>query len=222
MTPDAAQAYDAAQRALTASTLALTRSAWSSMGASYDDSWRVHGPRVELVAMSAQLGAARSATPYLEQVLPELGIPDAPVGQLAPQGFVRTAGDGRPVSSLLYGAVTATKLATAAGAPPQVALQQGGRWLDMAVQTLVADTGRAAVSVGMMARPAVTGYVRMLQLPSCSRCAILAGRWYRVLAGFQRHPRPAVTAATSRRPRALRATSSPTHARRTRPARCVA
>lgn len=32
------------------------------------------------------------------------------------------------------------------------------------------------------------GYVRMLQPPSCDRCAILAGRWYRWNTGFQRHP----------------------------------
>ncbi len=32
------------------------------------------------------------------------------------------------------------------------------------------------------------GWVRMLQLPSCSRCAILAGRWYAFNKGFQRHP----------------------------------
>jgi hypothetical protein len=29
----------------------------------------------------------------------------------------------------------------------------------------------------------------MLQLPSCSRCAILAGKWFRWNAGFSRHPR---------------------------------
>src|SRR5690606_32784856 len=32
------------------------------------------------------------------------------------------------------------------------------------------------------------GYTRMLNPPSCSRCAILAGRWFRWNDGFQRHP----------------------------------
>lgn len=32
------------------------------------------------------------------------------------------------------------------------------------------------------------GYVRMLQPPSCDRCAILAGTWYRWNTGFKRHP----------------------------------
>lgn len=31
------------------------------------------------------------------------------------------------------------------------------------------------------------GYIRMLNLPSCSRCALLAGRWYGWNAGFKRH-----------------------------------
>jgi hypothetical protein len=41
----------------------------------------------------------------------------------------------------------------------------------------------------MVATPAVGGYVRMLTTPSCSRCVILAGKWFRWNQGFQRHPR---------------------------------
>src|SRR5690606_31251703 len=36
-------------------------------------------------------------------------------------------------------------------------------------------------------RPRVQ-HVRHLNLPSCSRCAVLAGRVYRFSDGFQRHP----------------------------------
>lgn len=189
MLPDAAQKYDEAERRRTAATLALTRRAWAGMGPDFDASWQSVGQRVEVVAMSAQLGAARAAEPYLGQVLAELGIPDNATGEVAPAAFVGAAGDGRPVATLIYGGVTTAKQASAAGAPAPVALDQGGRWLDMAVQTLIADTARAAVSVGITARPVVTGYVRMLQPPSCSRCAILAGRVYRWSTGFQRHPR---------------------------------
>ena len=59
----------------------------------------------------------------------------------------------------------------------------------MAVQTILADARRAATSVAITARPSVSGYVRMLNPPSCSRCAVLAGRWYRWNEGFERHPR---------------------------------
>lgn len=54
--------------------------------------------------------------------------------------------------------------------------------------TLVQDAGRTAATVDILRRPAVTGWVRSLNLPSCSRCAILAGRVYRYSTGFQRHP----------------------------------
>jgi hypothetical protein len=59
----------------------------------------------------------------------------------------------------------------------------------MLAQATVQDTGRAAVSAGMIARPHVQGYVRILTPPSCTRCVILAGRVYRYSTGFQRHPR---------------------------------
>ena len=50
--------------------------------------------------------------------------------------------------------------------------------------------GRGATlrQVAMVQREWVEGYVRMLNPPSCSRCAILAGRFYLWNEGFERHP----------------------------------
>jgi hypothetical protein len=56
------------------------------------------------------------------------------------------------------------------------------------IETLVRDASRTARAVDQATRPAVTGYVRSLRPPSCSRCAVLAGRVYRHSEGFQRHP----------------------------------
>lgn len=61
--------------------------------------------------------------------------------------------------------------------------------LDTLVLALVQDAGRTAASVDIGRRPTLTGYVRSLLPPSCSRCAILAGRVYRYSTGFERHPR---------------------------------
>lgn len=58
---------------------------------------------------------------------------------------------------------------------------------DRLVESEVQDAGRAAQQVAVTARPNV-GWVRHLTLPSCSRCAVLAGRIYRYSQGFQRHP----------------------------------
>jgi hypothetical protein len=45
------------------------------------------------------------------------------------------------------------------------------------------------VNRGAVSRRAVTvGYIRLLTPPSCARCAILAGRFYKWSDGFQRHP----------------------------------
>lgn len=58
---------------------------------------------------------------------------------------------------------------------------------DRLVASLVQDAGRAAESVSVATRPTVR-FVRYLTLPSCSRCAVLAGRVYRYSQGFLRHP----------------------------------
>lgn len=189
MLPQAASEYDRAQRRLTLTLLLAIRRAWAAMRPDFDRSWRSTGPRIVTLAYAAQLAATRLADPYLDDVLGELDIENDPVGFLRPRGFVGMAGDGRPVDSLLYGAVTTAKQAMGDGAAPQSALATGGEWLEMAAQTLVADTARGAVGAAMTARPAVTGWVRMLELPSCSRCVILAGKFFKYNQGFARHPR---------------------------------
>jgi hypothetical protein len=68
------------------------------------------------------------------------------------------------------------------------AVRKGGSFLEMVTHTTVADSGRAAAGVDTATRKNV-GYVRMLNPPSCSRCSILAGRFYRWNNGFNRHPK---------------------------------
>ena len=58
---------------------------------------------------------------------------------------------------------------------------------DQLVGSLVQDSGRAAQGVAVAARPNI-GHIRMLNPPSCSRCVVLAGRFYRYSTGFLRHP----------------------------------
>lgn len=60
--------------------------------------------------------------------------------------------------------------------------------LEQLIASEIADAGRTAAQVEFVARPDWQNYVRMLQPPSCSRCAILAGRIYRDLDAFDRHP----------------------------------
>jgi hypothetical protein len=88
---------------------------------------------------------------------------------------------------LLYNAVTDAKEQVGRGVFPSMALRDSGQWLTLAVGTVLSDTARASEALAIGVRP-VGGYVRMLQPPSCSRCVVLAGKWYRKNTGFQRHP----------------------------------
>ena len=59
---------------------------------------------------------------------------------------------------------------------------------DRLALSLVQDAARAAQGVAVAIQRTEKGWVRHLTLPSCDRCAVLAGRVYRYSQGFQRHP----------------------------------
>lgn len=61
--------------------------------------------------------------------------------------------------------------------------------LDLFVQSEIIAAGADAASAEIVAGPEWTNFVRVLDLPSCDRCVILAGRIYRDLDGFKRHPK---------------------------------
>jgi len=185
--PAEASSYWRDQARVTAALLAVLRRLWRRMDGDFDQSWAsISSPALVAVLQAQQTVASRSVE-FVPRVLDELNIDVAPDGVPDPEAFVGLAGDGRPVESLLVGAKVATKRAIAGGATETAALDSGGRWLELAVQTLMSDTGRAVESTGMAAHRGV-GYVRMLNPPSCSRCVVLAGKFYRYNTGFRRHP----------------------------------
>jgi hypothetical protein len=92
------------------------------------------------------------------------------------------------LEGLLYSPVPHVKTLIAGGMDPKQAVKQGGKFLTTVARTQVADAGRAAAGVDIASRTGV-GYVRLLNPPSCSRCSILAGRFYKWNAGFRRHPK---------------------------------
>lgn len=189
MLPDEASSYWLAQQRTTATLLAVMRRLWRRMdGARFDESWAQISAPLLLAVLQAQQAAADRAAEFVPAVLDELNIEVDQDGDPIPGSVVGVAGDGRPVESLLVGGKIAAKRAVAEGATSSAALGVGGRWLEMALQTLMSDTGRAVESLGVAARPRV-GYVRMLNPPSCPRCVVLAGKFYRYNRGFLRHPR---------------------------------
>ena len=186
MLPEAAAEHYRSQQRLTVAALGLVRAEWSKMRDDLDASWSRVGPRVALLTASAQLGAARDGASYVGDALDEVGHGVAPLGRVEPRAFAGAASDGRPLESLLYGAVVASRTARVDSLGERLVV--GGRWLDMAVQTQVADAARQSASVGIAARPQV-GWTRMVNPPCCQRCAVLAGKFYKWNRGFQRHPR---------------------------------
>lgn len=151
--------------------------------------WTAQLPELTAVVAGAQLGAARPADAYLDEVLVAQEIDAASVGAIAPESFAGAASDARGLLGLLQSPAFAALQAIGSGHPVDRAMAAGRANLDMLVRTQVADAGRLADQVALTARPAVTGYVRVANGPTCSRCMILVGQTYRWSQGFQRHPR---------------------------------
>lgn len=146
-------------------------------------SWQALLPLALIELSTAQASAARTADSYLDATTGETG------SAVVPTALAGIASDGRPLASLLYLPVVHTLEYIGAGTSPRRALAGGLFELDMMARTQVADAGRVADEVALTARRQTTGFVRMVVGNTCSRCIVLAGRWYRWNAGFNRHPK---------------------------------
>lgn len=145
-------------------------------------SWLRQVPATTLAVTGAQYAAAARAEPAVSNATASWGE-----YTVAAVMFAGVAADGRPLETLLYRPVITALMAVEAGRSEADALASGLATLDMTVRTEVADAGRAADQVAITTRD-VEGYIRVVVGPTCSRCVILAGRWYPYSAGFARHP----------------------------------
>ena len=188
--PSSAEAYAADQRHEIALAVGAVKSQWRRMGPEFDLSYAGIEGSLLWITDTAQLRVAAGAQSYIPAVLAETGQSRALTArrEILPESFIGTAGDGMPTESLLYGAVTHAKARVATGASVTDALLSGGSWLSGAVGTLLSDTGRASENLASSVRP-ITGWVRMLEPPSCGRCVVLAGKRFKTNQGFLRHPR---------------------------------
>lgn len=189
MLPTSAADQYRAQQGVAATTAAAVGKLWRRVDDEFDASWERVGPQILNVVEKGRAASIAQAIPYTAAVLGEMGQAAAPAGELNPAAFLTSAPDGRDMESLYGQATIKAKTAVAGGMLVSEALDQVGRWLTMVTLTTLADTRRMVYEADIIQRPAVTGFVRMLNPPSCSRCIILAGRWYRWNEGFQRHNR---------------------------------
>jgi hypothetical protein len=194
------------QRAVIQTTVTMER-LWKRLAAAdLSASW-LQGLGAAMVrAVSAgQLVAASTGQPYIEAMVRMDGLSSDYLEQAArvdARSFSGVAADGRTLDSLLYLPVVRTKTLIGGGLTVQEAMLAGQAQLLRMAASEVADAGRGAAGVAMVANRSVTGYVRTVRSGACARCAILAGRWYRWNADFQRHKRCQCygTPATEARP----------------------
>lgn len=118
-----------------------------------------------LIVAQHQAAQAAQADAGIAAMLTEQSIGATPDARINPLAFT-----------------TSTQAFAAMAGPAEVDWK-----FSLIVSSLVQDAGRAAQSVAVASRPRVQ-YVRQLSPPSCSRCAVLAGRVYRFSTGFLRHP----------------------------------
>jgi hypothetical protein len=193
-TPEAealARGHYRAQQALTRQAMVAAGSQWEHLDT--DDlsgSWVSQvAPRVLAVATAAQLQAAQAAAEYVPAaVLAQEGVPVA-AGVVAAEALAGIASDGRDLLSLLTMPIGLMKRLIGDGATVEDASGQALRNLLMLVGTQTADAGRVATGVGIVSDTTCAGYERVVTLPACGRCIVLAGRAYPHSEGFLRHPR---------------------------------
>lgn len=173
----------------TEDALGSVATSWSRMTPDLDESWRQIRPVVLATVLAAQDEMVRLSVEHVPLVVAATAPRAAgPSYEASPGAWRGVAGDGRPVESLLAGAVVQAKVGIRRGLTVPQALSAGGRWLDKAAGTVLADTHRGVAQMEAHSR-GVGRYVRMITGPStCGRCIILAGRIYRTAQAFERHP----------------------------------
>lgn len=189
MVPDAAVKHYKQMQRLQGIVVLAGAQLWAEVSLSdLSGSWAAQVPLLVPALTAVQAKAAAAGASYGAETLAQQGLYAAPERFVNPDAFAGYASDGRALEGLLYAPIPHVKTLIAGGMEPNQAIQQGGKFLTTLTRTQVADSGRAAAGVDTATRKNV-GYVRMLNPPSCSRCSVLAGRFYRWNNGFNRHPK---------------------------------
>ena len=188
--PVAAGVFYDSLRQIRSSTTRVARVAWGQIAPAFlDDSWRQARAVVAASIVAAQVEAASAGVTYGAFALAEQGAWVAPEAFVDPGAFGGGwSSTGARLDETLEVPAIRAKQAIAGGAGTVEALRAGWESLSGIVALQVNDAGRVAAGADTASRKGV-GYVRMLNPPSCDRCTVLAGRFFRWNAGFRRHPR---------------------------------
>ncbi|MBP5918776.1 hypothetical protein F3K34_44400 [Streptomyces sp. LBUM 1486] len=188
---DAADARYTQVQTLAQAVVAQVSSIWSGL-----DPSRIlaslqgdQGAAILDAVVAGQLTSAQGAQAFVAQAMAERAAAARMAAEVAPGAFAGVASDGRPLTTLLFQPAITTFTAWHAGADSQTALLTGMNQMARMVATQISDTSRAATQVSMVTHRRCIAYVRVVKLPACGRCIILAGRQYSYSTGFKRHPK---------------------------------
>jgi len=147
------------------------------------------GSAILSAVIMGQLSVAQGAQAFVASAMLAQGASSTAAGLLVPGQLAGYAADGRSLATLLYLPGLTTARALASGMTAEAASVMGLNQMARLVSTTLADTSRTATQGAMTATPSCVSYVRVVKLPACSRCIILAGRQYTYSTGFKRHPK---------------------------------
>lgn len=184
-----ARLHRARQQQLSAAAVREARRRWGLVDAAHAmATWQAVAVAILRLVAGYQSEAARGADAYVAAALTMAGADPDPAGQVVTSALAGVASDGRDLAGLLGYPAFEVSAFVDQGMDHAQAVRIGGRHLERIVQTQVQDAARVATGVAQVNDRRVHGFIRYLTLPSCSRCVLLAGRWYAVNTGFLRHP----------------------------------
>lgn len=177
----------ATERAL----VALIQRIWRGLSASTveQDLQGEAGAAILAAVVEGQITVAEGAQAFVAACMAAQGASATAEAALVGAAFAGIAPDGGPLETLLFLPAIGVQRRLAGGMTAQEAMLGGLSDMAMYASTAIADTARSSAQVAMTADRQVVAYTRVVTLPACSRCIILAGQQYRYSEGFLRHPR---------------------------------
>lgn len=179
-TPQQARSHHARQAAIAAA-------ATTAVGALFAQ-WRGWGALLQTIA-SYQFASAQASVNTIA------GWAGDAAPLVRPEPFAGVSSFGFPISEPIVATIDRVIPAPAEALPENwwadamaEAQAEMMAHLEQLIEAEIQDAGRSAAQAEIVNRPDWQNYVRLLVPPSCKRCVALAGRIYRDLDGFERHP----------------------------------
>lgn len=163
---------------------------WRSLSASTiaDDLEGEAGAAILAAVVAGQITVAEGAQAFVERAMEAQGGTAIPEALLVAEAFSGLAPDGGPLETLLFLPAVGVQRRLAQGMTGQEAMLGGLADMARYTATTIADTARSSAQVAMAADRQCVAYTRVVTLPACARCIILAGQQYPYSEGFERHP----------------------------------